>query len=334
MARPIWRVLVLVVVVAASVLTAVAPSSARSSLLRPSPRVRAPLHPSPLEYVAMGDSSAAGPLVPDLDPDLACVRSTTNYPNVAADLLGAELVDVTCSGAELSDLSGWRFGLLPPQLDALSPGTDLVTLSLGGNDVGLFGAALSCLNVLPEPAGSSCADRFTAGGRDRLAEAVETTRGDFRAALDGIGRRAPAAELLVTGYGTYFRPGGCHPREPVWGRDADYVQASVDALSAMIEEETASYGGTYVDLAALSEGHDVCARPREKFYEGLVPSSAAAPLHPNAAGMAAFGAAVAEASQAPEVAPSRSWTNPIISGSARRPPWRRRPERCWSGTWR
>lgn len=291
MAGLVRRFLVPLLGVVATTLTAVAPSTAAPAAATPAAVPAAP------RYVALGDSAAAGPLVPDLDPEIACLRSTANYPAVAAKLLDADLVDVTCSGAQLPDLVGSRFGLLPPQHDALDPGTDLVTLSVGGNDVGLFEAALSCVNALPEPAGSSCADRYTAGGRDRLAEAVEAIRHDFRAELDEIGRLAPHAQLVVTGYGTYFRPGGCHPREPFWGRDADYVQGSVDALSRMIEQETASHGGAFVDLATRSEGHDVCAEPEEKFYEGVVPSTPAVPMHPNAAGMSAFGAAVAEVAE-------------------------------------
>lgn len=291
MAGVVRRFLVPLLGVVATTLTAVAPSTAAPAEATPAAVPAAP------RYVALGDSAAAGPLVPDLDPEIACLRSTANYPAVAAELLDADLVDVTCSGAQLSDLTGSRSGLLPPQHDALDPRTDLVTLSVGGNDVGLFEAALSCVNALPEPAGSSCADRYTAGGRDRLAEAVEAIRHDFRAELEEIGRLAPHAQLVVTGYGTYFRPGGCHPREPFWGRDADYVQGSVDVLSGMIEQETASHGGAFVDLATRSEGHDVCAEPEEKFYEGVVPSAPAVPMHPNAAGMAAFGAAVAEVAE-------------------------------------
>ena len=249
---------------------------------------------APLNYVALGDSAAAGPLVPNPDPNLACLRSDSNYPRVAAAALGAELTDVTCSGAEIDDFEGRQFGFLPPQYDALHPDADLVTLTIGGNDVDLVQAAVSCLNLLPEPAGRSCADRFTADG-DELAERVEQVRPEFGAALDEIARRAPEAEVVVVGYGTYIRDGGCHPREPLWARDADYVQASVDRLSAMLGEEAEARGMTFVDIGPLSEGHDVCAAPSEKYFEGFVPTSAAAPLHPNARGMAAFGEAVASA---------------------------------------
>nr|WP_307849822.1 SGNH/GDSL hydrolase family protein [Saccharopolyspora sp. HNM0986] len=247
-----------------------------------------------IDYVALGDSAAAGPLVPGPDPNLACLRSTMNYPRVAAEQLGAELTDVTCSGAEIEDFTGRQHGFLPPQFDALEETTDLVTLTIGGNDAQLVQAAVSCLNALPEPVGISCADRFTEHG-DELAERIDAVTDDFAAALDGIAQRAPDAEVVVAGYGTYIRPGGCHPKEPIWARDADYLQSSVDKMNAMLAEQASAHGAEFVDTAAVSEGHDVCAAPDEKYLEGVLPTSVAAPLHPNARGMAAFGDAVADA---------------------------------------
>lgn len=251
---------------------------------------------APLDYVAMGDSAAAGPLVGIPDPNLACFRSlTTDYPRVVAGRLGAELTDVTCSGAKIEDFSGRQHGFLPPQYDALSDRTDLVTVTVGGNDAGLVQAALSCVNALPEPVGFSCADRYTADGRDQLAERIARVAPDFDASLEVIEQKAPHAEVVVVGYGTYLPPGGCHPKEPVWARDADYIQASVDALSAVLGEKARAHGAEFVDIGPVSRGHDVCAAPADKYFEGFIPTSLAAPLHPNARGMTAFGNAVADA---------------------------------------
>ncbi|GGU67886.1 SGNH/GDSL hydrolase family protein [Lentzea flava] len=253
-------------------------------------------HADTLEYVAMGDSAAAGPLIPNQDPALWCLRSDQNYPRVAAKKLGAQLTDVTCSGAKTEDFSGRQFGFVAPQYDALKPSTDLVSITIGGNDVGLVQTALSCINLFPEPVGLSCKDRLTANG-DQVAAAVEKWAPEFGAALDEIKRRAPHAQIVVTGYGTYIRPGGCHPVQPIWARDGDYLQASVNLLSATAKAEAVKRGATFVDLAAVSVGHDTCAAPADRYLEGLVPTSIAAPLHPNAAGMAAFGATVALAVQ-------------------------------------
>ncbi|WP_327639811.1 SGNH/GDSL hydrolase family protein [Kribbella sp. NBC_00482] len=247
-----------------------------------------------LEYVALGDSSAAGPLIPP-QIDVPCLRSALNYPHVAAEELGARLADVTCSGAVIPDFSGKQFGFKPPQYDALKSTTDLVTVAIGGNDTGLVSAALSCINLLPPPAGASCKARFTAGGTDQLAARIAATAAPFGQALDRIRQLAPNARILVTGYGTYIRPNGCYPQIPVWSVDANYLQATIDRLNTMLAEQSAAHGAQYVDLRTPSIGHDACAPITQRWLEGLIPTSAAAPLHPSARGMAAFGQLVAAA---------------------------------------
>ncbi|MGV9877965.1 SGNH/GDSL hydrolase family protein [Streptomyces sp. NPDC003006] len=251
----------------------------------------------PLEYVAMGDSAAAGPLIPQQDINLLCLRSNRNYPAVAAKALGARLTDVSCSGATTKDFAGRRLGLLPPQFDALKKSTDLVSVTVGANDSGLFQQALDCLNFLPEPVGLSCADRLTAGGEDRLDEAVEKWAPTFGAALEEIKRRAPHARIIVTGYGTYIREGGCHPKQPVWARDGDYLQGVMNKISAVVRDQAKAHGARFVDVAALTVGHDICAAPKDRYLEGLVPAHPAAPLHPNEQGMAVYGDAVAAAAR-------------------------------------
>ncbi|MGW1346077.1 GDSL-type esterase/lipase family protein [Kribbella sp. NPDC002412] len=111
----------------------------------------------------------------------------------------------------------------------------------------------------------------------------------------GLKQLAPNARILVTAYGTYIRPNGCYPQIPVWPVDANYLQATVDRLNAMLAEQSAAHGAQYVDLRTPSIGHDACAPITQRWLEGLVPTSVAAPLHPSARGMAAFGAIVAEA---------------------------------------
>ncbi|MFG1814261.1 SGNH/GDSL hydrolase family protein [Kribbella sp. NPDC049174] len=246
----------------------------------------------PLEYVALGDSSAAGLLIlPQID--LACLRSSVNYPHIAAQQFGAQLTDVFGCGDP--GLQRETVRLRAPQYDALSPTTDLVTVAITGNDTGLVSAALSCINLLPPPAGTSCKARFTAGGTDQLAARIAATAAPFGQALDRIRELAPNARILVTGYGTYVRPNGCYPLIPVWPVDANYLQATIDRLNAMLAAQSAAHGAQYVDLRTPSIGHDACAPVSQRWLEGLVPSSVAAPLHPSARGMAAFGQIVAAA---------------------------------------
>lgn len=241
-----------------------------------------------LGYVALGDSSAAGPLIPSQEPT-PCLRSTRNWPKVVAEKLGARLTDVTCSGATTDDMAGKQFGFVAPQYDALQPETDLVTIAIGANDISLGTVVPSCFAPLP------CKSRYASGGVDQLAERVAATAPKVAAVLEEIQRRSPKADVYVVSYATYWKPGGCFGLDPIRGADADYLQGTWDKLHAMLAEQAAAHGAEFVDIRTPSAGHGVCARYGEKWMEGLLPTSAAAPYHPNAKGMAASGATVAAA---------------------------------------
>ncbi|WAL68490.1 SGNH/GDSL hydrolase family protein [Amycolatopsis cynarae] len=246
-------------------------------------------------YVALGDSMASGPLIPAVTGPLGCARSTHNYPHELAARLGVPVFrDVTCSGADTGNLTGPQStsllgipaGTVPPQFDALSADTTLVTLTIGGNDAGLVGVAQDCVRL--DPAATPCKDTYTAGGVDRVATRIAAAEPKIAAALDEIHRRAPHAHVVVTGYGLYIRPGGCWPLQPVLPVDADYLQGSVNLLNAVLREQAVAHGATYVDLATPSAGHDACQAPLEKWVEGYVPTDLAAPLHPNRRGEANY----------------------------------------------
>lgn len=267
----LFRLLSLPVLLAALVLPAV-PASAAAG-----------------RYVALGDSAASGPLIPM--PDLSapgCFRSTVNYPKLTAARVGLPITDVTCSGADTRDMTNPQetdLGTVPPQLDALSADTTLVSLQIGGNDAGLVGLAESCLNLLPSPFGTSCAATNTEGGRDVYGERVAGVRPKVDAVLAGIAQRAPAAEVYVVGYTTYLRPNGCYPKVQVWSRDANYIQAKIDQLNQVLADAAAAAGATYVDIRTPGIGKDVCASSSVRWTEPFIPANIAAPLHPNATGM-------------------------------------------------
>jgi lysophospholipase L1-like esterase len=256
-------------------------------------------HATAPRYVALGDSAASGPLIPL--PDLSspgCFRSTNNWPKLAAAQLGVPITDVTCSGADTVDMTNPQntdFGAVPPQFDALTTDTTLVTLQIGGNDAGLVGLAESCLNLLPEPFGTSCADTNTAGGQDVYGARVAAVGPKVAAVLDGIHQRAPGAEVYVVGYTTYLPPGGCYPLVQVWARDADYIQAKIDQLNQVLATEAATHGASYVDIRTPGIGKDVCQLPLVRWTEPFIPLNVAAPLHPNLTGMIGMAAVVAAA---------------------------------------
>ncbi len=276
----------------AAALTAIATMTALTALGTGTARAETA---APQVYVALGDSMASGPLVLPTTGPLACGRSTRNYAHLLAAQLNVQtLRDVTCSGADTSDMSnpqrlsllGVDMGTAPPQFDALSTDTTLVTLTIGGNDAGLIGVAQDCLQL--NPTAKSCQSKFIVDGVDTIAQRIDAFGPKLAAVLDVIHQRSPQARVLVTGYGEYIKRGGCWPLVPVLGKDADWLQGSVDRLNSVIAGQSAAHGAEYVDVRTPSAGHDACRPVGVKWVEGYVPTAPAAPLHPNALGEAAY----------------------------------------------
>ena len=252
-------------------------------------------------YVALGDSAAAGPLIPhQVLPDLGCLRSDRNYPRLTAQALGAaSFRDVTCSGAKTRDMyqrQNTELGSVPPQLDALRPDTTLVTVHIGANDVGLTGFIEDCLNLLPPPIGDACHDDYaTPDGQDEWRVKTDALRPTLVQLADDIRARSPQARIFLVGYATYARPDGCYPRVPIIRQDANYIRATLQYFNQMLAEQAAAAGIGFIDLETPSAGHDPCASSGTRWIEPYIPASPAAPFHPNALGMRNFAAIVTSA---------------------------------------
>jgi lysophospholipase L1-like esterase len=256
-----------------------------------------------VDYVALGDSYAAGPLIPvQYGSPPGCARSDHNYPALTARALDvADFVDASCSGARTEHMTGPQrtdAGTNPPQLDALSAGTDLVTVTIGGNDIGFSEIVQECAARSPaEPGGAACRDFYHSGGEDELAARIDAAAPDVQAVLQGIAARSPLADVLLVGYPTIVPDDGpgCFPAVPFSPGDVRYLRETAKRLNDMLAEQAALAGAGYVDTYTPTIGHDICTPPGTKWVEGLVPTAPAAPVHPNALGMRAMSAAVVAA---------------------------------------
>ncbi|UYP20399.1 SGNH/GDSL hydrolase family protein [Rhodococcus sp. Z13] len=236
-------------------------------------------------YVALGDSFTAGPGIPAQRPGDPCGRSESNYPSLVAAELGiTDFVDASCSAADSADLSQPQRPGVPPQYDALRPDTDLVTVGIGGNDIGLVQLALGCVDLGAQPHGASCATTNTAGDTDRVGETIDAFAPTYTAIVDEIRRRSPEARIVFVGYPTGIRDGGCYPVQRIRPDDATYLQAEIDRLNTVMREQVEAAGAEFVDLRESSRGHDACAEPAERWMQGLELTLESIPLHPNAAG--------------------------------------------------
>jgi lysophospholipase L1-like esterase len=252
-------------------------------------------------YVSLGDSYVAGPLIPNQSGGL-CLRSSQNYPSLTAAALGLGLADASCSGATTVEMTSPQtdLGLTinAPQLDSVTASTAVVTLGIGGNDIGFTDIIETCAEEsVTNPFGSPCTGHYTSGGTDQLAAAIAATGPKVAAVLAQIHRLAPAAKVYVVGYPDILPEygSGCWPIVPIAYGDVSYLRKTEKELNAMLAEEAAADGAVYVDTYTPTIGHDVCRLPGTKWIEGLVPTSPAAPFHPNALGEAAMARALESA---------------------------------------
>nr|WP_239521462.1 SGNH/GDSL hydrolase family protein [Blastococcus saxobsidens] len=247
----------------------------------------------PLRYVALGDSysAASGVLPPDLTAPPQCLRSTRNYPHVIAAAIGAQLTDVTCGGADTGDDRGAQYPGVAPQLDALSRDTQLVTMTIGGNDSSVFiNSILQCgaagLTTLGK--GSPCKDKYGSSFEDTIRT---TTYPALVQALKDVKARSPKAKVAILGY-PWILPatGGCFDRMPIAEGDVPYLRSLQATLNDAVKRAAKQAGAVYVDLSAVSEGHDACQRLGVRWVEPVLQGTNPVIVHPNALGEAGMAA--------------------------------------------
>src|SRR5215210_2053335 len=202
-------------------------------------------------YVSLGDSYAAGPLT----------QQQLRFP---------EYRDPSCSGAKTNHMTqpqGVSPGPNPPQFDSLTADTAMVTLTIGGNDIG-----------------------FSSIGQDQISQRIADTAPKVAGVLAGIAARSPQAKTYVVNYSAIFphEGPGCYPQMPVAEGDVPWLRAKQEELNAMLATQASANGARLVDVYAASRGHDACSLPGFRWVEPVTPASPAAPVHPNLIGMKAM----------------------------------------------
>lgn len=243
--------------------------------------------PPPPSYVAMGDSYSAAsgvlPVSPTAPPQ--CLRSTRNYPAVVAAATAQPVRDVTCGGADTTDYRTSQYQGVAPQLDAVSSSTKLVTMTIGGNDSGVFiGAITKCGTAGATTAGqgSPCKDRYGSSFEDTVRT---TTYPAIVQALRDVRAEAPNARVAILGYPWIVPSSGrCYPQLPIADGDVPYLRSLQTTLNDAVARAAAATGSTYVDLNGVSEGHDACKPLGTRWVEPVVGTTNPVIVHPNALG--------------------------------------------------
>lgn len=222
-----------------------------------------------VEYVALGDSYASGVGAGSYDPASGdCKRSTKNYPHLwAAANPEYALKDATCSGATIADVRA-------EQLSSLSASTNLVTLTVGGNDAQFSTVVQTCLTDT-ENACTLATGWMSIYARNQLVAELTGLYKDIKA-------RSPKALVLVFGYPQALSTTGvCSPIELSAKKRAG-MNGLADALAEGGRKAAIDAGVHFVDMRTQFTGHGACGT--DPWVHGLNLTESAATFHPNAAG--------------------------------------------------
>ena len=245
---------------------------------------------SPQVYVALGDSySAMGSTSLPLDPPNTCARAQDSYPELLAKDLGVEtLANVTCQGATTLDVLS-SAGEHPPQVDALTPITDLVTLGIGGNDASFILMA-SCLERGAQE--KTCQEEY--------GEQIGLEIADLPRRLDvvygDIAQRAPEARIVATGYLPLITAAdNCPAIASLAQTDKQWLAQSIQDINHAVSDAAARHNAEYV-LPADAAEHTGCSAQPWVDFTGTTTGSF--PMHPTHAGQQEMANAIAKALQA------------------------------------
>jgi lysophospholipase L1-like esterase len=238
-------------------------------------------------YVALGSSMAAGPGIRPRAPGapFGSGRSARNYAHLVAEQLNLDLTDVTFSGATTAHVLAEHQQGAPPQISALDGSEELVTITIGGNDVGYVPLLMAA--ALP----AAARHMPLLGGRVRELldrEARDLALGQVGDSLCAVGaalrRRAPRARVVLIDYLTLLPPDGM-PAPPLSTADADlgrHVGARLEELTAAAAQAT---GCELVRAGHASRDHHGWSADPWAVGAGWPLPWRPAPFHPNAAGM-------------------------------------------------
>ncbi|WP_052590176.1 SGNH/GDSL hydrolase family protein [Luteipulveratus mongoliensis] len=228
--------------------------------------------------VALGDSYAAGAGAGDPGPDNACLRSPAAYAIQVARALGVDVAMHACQGANIIDVSRG-------QLQALTAQTSLVTLTVGGNDLGFSDVLTECAKPAWMGDSDPVIDKALGVLRTQVPQRLTDLYGEVSA-------RAPQAKVVVAGYPRLFAGLDCNLLTFFSEHEMTRLNAAADEVAATIAHAIAGTRFEFVDVRRTFEGHAVCEP--DAWIRG-VSDPITVSFHPDTAGHAAYARRVIEA---------------------------------------
>jgi lysophospholipase L1-like esterase len=238
-----------------------------------------PAHAAPRTLVAVGDSFASGVgSFVYFNDGTDCLRSPFSYPSQLAAATRLPLTLLACSGATTADVRLKQVPLIPQ-------GADLVTVTVGGNNIGY------------RPVLTTCALPGFLGNCDAAVAAALQALGSLPALLTEVYKavqaKAPGARVVVTGYPLLFNERtDCNPFTFFTTDEMTQLNDATYRLNTAIQSAAKTAGVAFVDVAPVFTGHAVC--DRLPWINGLVVPIVNS-YHPNVIGYSAYAVQVAPA---------------------------------------
>ncbi|MBT2399663.1 SGNH/GDSL hydrolase family protein [Streptomyces sp. ISL-100] len=220
------------------------------------------------DYVALGDSYSSGVGAGNYDSASGnCKRSTRAYPALwAAAHSPSTFAFTACAGARTGDVTAG-------QLAPLNASTDLVSLTVGGNDAGFADVMTTC--VLQSEA--ACLARIA----EARAYVDSTLPGKLDSVYTAIRAKATAAHVVVLGYPRFYKlGGGCVAGLTEKERAA--INDASDYLNTATAKRAADHGYTFAEVTPAFTGHEICSSA--PWLHSVKWSNIGESYHPTAAG--------------------------------------------------
>jgi lysophospholipase L1-like esterase len=198
-----------------------------------------------IDYVALGDSYSSGLGSGSYDSSSGdCDRSSKAYPALwAAAHRPSTFSFEACSGARTGDV-------VSRQLGALSASTDLVSITIGGNDAGFSSVMTTCV-LQSDSKCLSAIDSARSYVDNTLPGELDTVYGDIRA-------KAPSAHVVALGYPEFYQLNGdCILGLSETKRAA--INAAADELDSVISKRAADHGFAHPSVTGAFAGHEICS---------------------------------------------------------------------------
>jgi hypothetical protein len=222
----------------------------------------APAAASADNYVALGDSYSSGVGTNSYTLSSSCLRGVYAYPYlVSQQRPNTSLNFVACSGATTTSL-------MSNQIQAVNASTNIVTVTIGGNDIGFANLLVQCTLGTCNTALNNTRNALPGSLNSKL-DTVYTA----------IKNQAPSATVVVLGYPRVFQSSGCLGTSGISSSERADGNLLADKLDQTIAARAAAYGFTYKSAIAPWTGHAVCSS--SAWLNGLNIFNTTESYHPN-----------------------------------------------------